>query len=285
MHTTTERRAFLKYLGAGFAGAAAHAAGPLGPIVHAGGPMPFQRGDYRHPGLDVPVVRADRPDRPRRPGAAAGLPLPDGARLRRPLHLVGRALRLQRRLHGVHPAQRRRHRRAARGSTTSTSARPTDNYGQAFTAAVGGVPTVQDMKFDVGGQRRRPLPVVGRQLVRAPEQRAQPPHHRRLAGDRRRSGAAGRLERRRHARQLLGLPHAVGHGAHLRGELPGLRARESRDRRPGHGRRPVQQERHALRLGGRGRSARSELDPGEAHLARPLPPRERRAPHRAVGGR
>ena len=48
------------------------------------------------------------------------------------------------------------------------------------------------------------------------------------------------------------------------------------DRRPGHGRRRLQQERHPLRLGGRDRSARSAVDSGEAHVARPVPPRERR---------
>jgi hypothetical protein len=44
MQDVRERRLFLKYLGAGFAGVLANAAGPLGPIAEARGAMPFHVG-------------------------------------------------------------------------------------------------------------------------------------------------------------------------------------------------------------------------------------------------
>ena len=43
MSASHDRRLFLKYLGAGFTGAVAAGAGPLGPLAEARGPMPFQR--------------------------------------------------------------------------------------------------------------------------------------------------------------------------------------------------------------------------------------------------
>lgn len=43
MPVATDRRLFLKFLGAGVTGAVGASVGPLGPIVNAAGPMPFQQ--------------------------------------------------------------------------------------------------------------------------------------------------------------------------------------------------------------------------------------------------
>ena len=87
-------------------------------------------------------------------------------------------------------------------------------------------------KSDVGGSVVDIYKYAEGELVGA-RQRAQPPHHGRLAG---RSPMARRCRacRTSAARSATArAPHAVEHGSDLRRELPGLRARGSRDRRQG----------------------------------------------------
>lgn len=149
MTLPTERREFLKYLGAGFAGVAASSTGPLGPIVEAQGPMPFQ-------GVTVgsgagflsfePIVPTDRDD----------LVLPKGFRYATVIAYgdqftsAGERFGFNNDFTAFLPLNPS----VTEGllwvnhEYVGTEA---DNYGEGFRAAVGGVPNLQDYKFDVGG--------------------------------------------------------------------------------------------------------------------------------------
>ena len=210
MAVTTERRAFLKYLGAGFAGAAAQAAGPLGPIVHASGPMPFQRSNLAAAASTFlsfgPIAPTDRDD----------LVLPNGFRYLTVIAYGDRFTASDERF-GFNADFTAFFPRNADGTEgllavnheyVGTDTDTTDRRSPRWSAACRRWRTCGSTSASASCTS---VSVVGRQLVRPSEQHAQPPHHRRLARHRRRAGAAGRVERRRHAGQLLGLPHAVEH--------------------------------------------------------------------------
>ncbi len=150
MTADTERRSFLKYLGAGFAGIVAPSAGPLGPIVEARGAMPFA-GEQSTTGARsflsfAPIAPTDRDD----------LMLPQGFRYETVLAYGDRFTNSSERF-GFNADFTAFIPRNAAGTegllwvNHEYVGSPTDAYGQAFAAVVGGVPNVQDMKFDVGG--------------------------------------------------------------------------------------------------------------------------------------
>ena len=261
MSAVSERRLFLKYLGAGFAGYVANAATPLGPLAEARGAMPFQLGEAAAAAVtDFLTFGPISPDQSRRAGAAGRVSLPHDHRLRRQVHLARTSASASTPISPRSSRATPRARAAFSGSTTSTSAPPPTTTGRRSPPPSAACPTIDDYKVDVGGSAVEIYKTEGGNWLVVRGSGAQPPLHRRLARHRRRPGARRRIERRRHAGQLLGLPDAVEHHPHVRGELSGLRAREPRHRRTGHGRRPLQQERHALRLGGRDRSAGSRVD-------------------------
>ena len=153
-------------------------------------------------------------------------------------------------------------------------------YPQTFEMLHGRKPTVADYKTDVGrvggarAARRRQ-----RGLGAGARRPAEPPDRRPHAVPLRRAGVAAHRPggHRRDVRQLLGPGDAVGDRALLRGELPGPRAGAGGREGALGARRQLRPPGRPLRVGGRGRSLRSGLDARQAHRARPLPPRERRA--------
>ncbi len=148
MSEVSERRLFLKYLGAGFAGCVVNLANPLGPIAEARGPMPFQAGsravhaDFLSFG---PIVPSDHDD----------LIVPFGFRYQTVIAYGDRFTNSGERF-GFNADFTAFIPRDAAGTdgllfvNHEYVGSPTDNYGQAFSAAVGGVPTVADYRFDVG---------------------------------------------------------------------------------------------------------------------------------------
>ncbi len=150
MSTNAERRAFLKYLGAGMAGAAASATDPLGPIAHAEGLMPFSAAAATSADAASflsfgPIAPTDRDD----------LILPSGFRYLTLLAYGDRFTSSGERFgfNADFTAFIPRNAAGTEGLLVVNHeyvGTTTDNYGQAFTAAVGGVPNVADMKFDVG---------------------------------------------------------------------------------------------------------------------------------------
>ncbi len=149
MSEVSERRLFLKYLGAGFAGALVNVANPLGPIAEARGPMPFQSGPQ--------AVHADFLSfGPIAPTDVDDLVVPFGFRYQTVIAYGDRFTNSGERF-GFNCDFTAFIPRSADGTdgllwvNHEYVGSPTDNYGQAFERAVGGVPTVADYKMDVGG--------------------------------------------------------------------------------------------------------------------------------------
>ncbi|MGE0041597.1 MAG: PhoX family phosphatase [Vicinamibacterales bacterium] len=150
MPVATDRRLFLKYLGAGVTGAVAGAsAGPLGPIVEARGAMPFAgataaaaAGSFMSFG---PIAPTDRD----------ALTLPGGFRYQVVLAYGDRFTKAGERF-GFNADFTAFVPRNADGTEGLLFVNheyvgdATDNYGQAFARVVGGVPTLEDLTFDVG---------------------------------------------------------------------------------------------------------------------------------------
>jgi uncharacterized protein len=150
MSEVSERRLFLKYLGAGFAGCVVNVANPLGPIAEARGAMPFQAGTLATTHADFlsfgPIGPTDRDD----------LVLPAGFRYQTVIAYGDRFTNSGERF-GFNNDFTAFIPRNAAGTdgllwvNHEYAGTAADNYGQAFAAVVGGVPTVADYKFDVGG--------------------------------------------------------------------------------------------------------------------------------------
>ena len=154
MPVVTDRRLFLKYLGAGVAGATAAGAGPLGPIAEARGPMPFQT--LPGGGAEKTVFGATTTTfNPIRPSDVDDLIIPDGFNYQVILaygdRFTSRGERFGFNADWTHFFPRNPE--GYEGLLVVNHeyvGTPTDNYGQAFAGAVGGVPTLADMKFDMG---------------------------------------------------------------------------------------------------------------------------------------
>jgi uncharacterized protein len=151
MSDVSERRLFLKYLGAGFAGVVANAANPLGPIAEARGAMPFQAGP--------PVTTLAATDfltfNPIAPSDRDDLVLPQGFRSQEVIVYGDRFTNSGERFgfNADFTAFIPRNATGTEGILVVNHeyvGSPTDNYGQAFAAVVGGVPNVDDYKADVG---------------------------------------------------------------------------------------------------------------------------------------
>ena len=150
MSASPDRRLFLKYLGAGMTGAIAPALGSLGPIAAARGAMPFHTQRLEATGLPFPTFDALKPS------SRDELLLPAGFGYDIVL-AYGDRFTLARERFGFNcdftafiPLRED----GAQGLLWVNHeyvGTASDYYGQAFTAAVRGVPTVDDMKFDVGG--------------------------------------------------------------------------------------------------------------------------------------
>lgn len=152
MSDVSERRLFLKYLGAGFAGTLVNVANPLGPIAEARGPMPFQTGPAAPQAVHAdflsfgPIVPTDVDD----------IVVPSGFRSQVVIAYGDRFTNAGERF-GFNADFTAFIPRNAAGTdgllwvNHEYVGSPTDAYGQAFASVVGGVPTVADYKFDVGG--------------------------------------------------------------------------------------------------------------------------------------
>ena len=149
MPVATDRRLFLKFLGAGVTGAVGSSMGPLGPIVEAAGPMPFQQA------ASPSAASSFLTFGPLKPSDEDRLILPNGFEQQIILAYGDRFTRSSERF-GFNCDFTAFLPRNADGSEgllvvnheyVGTS---TDNYGQAFAEVVGGVPTLTDQKFDVG---------------------------------------------------------------------------------------------------------------------------------------
>ncbi len=270
MPVATDRRLFLKFLGAGVTGAVSSSMSPLGPIVEAAGPMPFQA-PVQPPAAASTFLTFD----PLKPSSEDALILPRGFD-QQVLIKYGDRFTSSGERFGFNADFTAFFPRNADGSEGLLAVNheyvgtDTDYYGQAFAEVVGGVPQLADRKLDVG------VSVVHiRKQPNASWSVMPSALNKRITADTLMiaigAGVAGRLERRRHVGQLLRRTHALEHAAHLRRELPGLRARRSRHQWHRHGRWALPEERHAFRVGGRDRSARSQLGAGQAHVARTLP--------------
>jgi secreted PhoX family phosphatase len=150
MSLIAERRLFLKYLGAGFAGCVANAANPLGPLAEARGAMPFQAGEAAAAHADFltfgPITPTNRDE----------LVLPGGFRYHTVIAYGDKFTSADERFgfNADFTAFLPRNPEGTRGILWVNHeyvGTATDNYGQAFAAAVGGVPTIDDYKADVGG--------------------------------------------------------------------------------------------------------------------------------------
>jgi secreted PhoX family phosphatase len=151
MSVTTDRRLFLKFLGAGLSGAAAAGATPLGPIVEASGPMPFQ-----HPVPAAPSAASTfLTFEPVRPTDVDALVLPAGYDQQLLIKYGDRFTRSGERF-GFNADFTAFFPRNADGSEGLLTVNheyvggDTDYYGQAFTEVVGGVPAVADRRLDMG---------------------------------------------------------------------------------------------------------------------------------------
>ncbi len=140
-----DRRLFLKYLGAGMVGSMAGGVSPLGPLVEAQGRMPFQAVAATE-FLSFPPIQPTDQDE---------LVLPRGFRYQTVIAYGDRFTTAGERF-GFNADFTAFFPRNADGTEGllwvnheyATMSDP--NYPQAFTAAVGGVATVQDQKNDVG---------------------------------------------------------------------------------------------------------------------------------------
>jgi uncharacterized protein len=151
MSAVSERRLFLKYLGAGFAGYVANAATPLGPLAEARGAMPFQLSEAA-----VAAVTDFLTFGPISPTNQDELVLPAGFRYHTIIAYGDKFTSADERFgfNADFTAFLPRNAEGTRGILWVNHeyvGTATDNYGQAFAAAVGGVPTIDDYKMDVGG--------------------------------------------------------------------------------------------------------------------------------------
>jgi secreted PhoX family phosphatase len=141
-----DRRLFLKYLGAGMLGSVAGGVSPLGPIVEARGPMPFQTAAATEFLSFQPIQPTDQDE----------LILPRGFRYQTVISYGDRFTSAGERF-GFNNDFTAFFPRNADGTegllwVNHEYADVADpNYPQAFTAAIGGVAAVQDQKNDVGG--------------------------------------------------------------------------------------------------------------------------------------
>jgi uncharacterized protein len=156
MSVSNDRRMFLKYLGAGLTGAAASPAiaAPLGPIAEARGDMPFTAPAGAAVAADA--VSSFLTFNPIRPSMRDELILPDGFRQQVLIAYGDRFTRSGERFgfNADFTAFLPRNEDGSEGLLWVNHeyvGTESDNYGQAFAGAVGGVPRVEDAKFDVGG--------------------------------------------------------------------------------------------------------------------------------------
>jgi secreted PhoX family phosphatase len=146
MTHASDRRSFLKYLGAGIAGSMAGSTGPLGPLAEARGPMPFQSASAASSFLTFnPIQPTDRDD----------LVLPPGFRYQTVIAYGDRFTGAGERF-GFNADFTAYFPRVPDGTegllwvNHEYASMSDPNYTQAFSAAVGGVANVQDQKNDVG---------------------------------------------------------------------------------------------------------------------------------------
>lgn len=164
----SDRRQFLKYLGAGVSGfVASGGTAAFGPIAEAQGLMPFQRATAA--ASDSAFITVD----PIRPTDADDLVLPRGYRAELVLAFGDRFTRSSERFgfNADSTAFLPRNDAGTEGLlfVNHEFIGTADNYdGQAFAQVAGGVPTVDDMKFDVG----RVLATAGRGQIAASHHRA-----------------------------------------------------------------------------------------------------------------
>lgn len=152
---TPDRRLFLKYLGAGFTGvvAGAHASN-LGPVAQARGRMPFQPTRAAAEPLSAfltfePIQPTTADDVVLPPGFTYQLIIAHGDRFTRSGERFGTnadfTAFIPRNAEGTEGLLFVNHEYTSSGSAESPGV-----YEQGFAAAIGGVPNVDDMKFDVG---------------------------------------------------------------------------------------------------------------------------------------
>ena len=149
MPVAPDRRLFLKYLGAGVTGVVGTTIGPLGPIVSAAGPMPFQQQAPAAPASTFLTFS------PIKPSSDDDLLLPFGFAYQVILAYGDRFTRSGERFgfNADYTAFLPRNPEGYEGLLVvnhETAGGDTDYYGQAFAEVVGGVPTLADRKFDVG---------------------------------------------------------------------------------------------------------------------------------------
>lgn len=151
MSVATDRRLFLKFLGAGLSGAAANSS-VLGPIAEAAGPTPFQQAPGRvRTAAESGLVTFN----PLKPSSEDVLLLPEGFD-QQVVIAYGDRFTTARERFGFNADFTAFFPRNADGSEGLLTVNheyvgtDTDYYGQAFTEVVGGVPTLVDKKFDVG---------------------------------------------------------------------------------------------------------------------------------------
>ena len=149
MPIAPDRRLFLKCLGAGVTGVVGTTFGPLGPIVSAGGPMPFQQQAPAAPASAFLTFS------PIKPSSDDDLLLPFGFGYQVILAYGDRFTRSGERFgfNADHTAFLPRNADGYEGVLVvnhESVGGETDNYGQAFAEVVGGVPTLADRKHDIG---------------------------------------------------------------------------------------------------------------------------------------
>ena len=151
MPVATDRRLFLKFLGAGVTGAVGGSVSPLGPIVEAAGPMPFHDPVRRPPAAASTFLTFD----PLKPSSEDALVLPRGFD-QQVLITYGDRFTSSGERFGFNADFTAFFPRNADGSEGLLAVNheyvgsDTDYYGQAFAEVVGGVPQLADRKFDVG---------------------------------------------------------------------------------------------------------------------------------------
>jgi uncharacterized protein len=151
MPVATDRRLFLKFLGAGVTGAVGSSVSPLGPIVEAAGPMPFQSPVATTPAAVSNFLTFE----PLLPSSDDALLLPRGFDQQLLIAYGDRFTRSRERF-GFNADFTAFFPRTADGSEGLLAVNheyvgtDTDYYGQAFAEVVGGVPTLSDRKSDVG---------------------------------------------------------------------------------------------------------------------------------------
>jgi secreted PhoX family phosphatase len=153
MSVPNDRRLFLQYLGAGFTGvAAAHALGPLGPLAAATGPMPFLNaprtlGSFLSFG---PIAPTTRDDLTLPPGFSYQLIAAWGDRFTNAGERFGYNADwtgfFPRNTSGTEGLLYVNHEYLSRPATGEVGV-----YDQTFPHVIGGVPTTEDLAFDMGG--------------------------------------------------------------------------------------------------------------------------------------